>query len=73
MKGGVLLITQDDMSQRLALRPREAALMLGVSPRLIYEMMAAGEIPAMRVRSRWVIPKDEFLAWFKAGGRVGRK
>jgi excisionase family DNA binding protein len=44
-----------DRSERLVLSVPEAAGMLGVSPRLAYDLVARGELPALRLGGRIVI------------------
>ena len=38
-----------DLSSPLALRPREAAKALGISPRLLWQLTHDGQIPCVRV------------------------
>jgi excisionase family DNA binding protein len=40
-----------DLSSLLALRPREAAKALGISPRLLWQLTKDGHIPCVRVGS----------------------
>jgi excisionase family DNA binding protein len=51
----------------LALRPREAAKALGISPRLLWQLTADGHIPCVRVgtgrRKTVLYPVDELRAW----------
>jgi len=51
----------------LALRPREAAKALGISPRLLWQLTHDGHIPAVRVgngKRRMVLyPLAELQAW----------
>ena len=43
--------------QRLTMSVEEAAEALGVSRGLAYELVARGELPALRLGRRWVIPR----------------
>ncbi len=51
----------------LALRPREAAMALGISPRLLWQLTHDGHVPCVRVGSgkrRTVLyPTVELQAW----------
>jgi excisionase family DNA binding protein len=51
----------------LALRPREAAAALGISPRLLWQLTHDGVIPCVRVgsgkRKTILYPKEELQAW----------
>ena len=53
--------------QTLALRPREAAKALGISPRLLWQLTKDGEIPCVRVgsgkRRSVLYPTAELQAW----------
>jgi excisionase family DNA binding protein len=48
---------------RLALRPTEAAMLLGVSPATIRRMVAGGEIPSVLLRGSRRIPRHALIAW----------
>jgi excisionase family DNA binding protein len=60
--------------QSLALRPREAAKALGISPRLLWQLTHAGEIPYVRIGSgkrRTVLyPTAGLQAWLTRRGRT---
>jgi len=51
----------------LALRPREAAKALGISPRLLWQLTHDGHIPCVRIgtgkRRTVLYPTAELLAW----------
>lgn len=42
---------------------REAAALLSLSLSQTYALVRDGEIPARRLGSRWVIPKQAFIEW----------
>ena len=56
-----------DLSSPLALRPREAAKALGISPRLLWQLTKDGHIPCVRVgsgtRKTVLYPVAELQAW----------
>jgi excisionase family DNA binding protein len=56
-----------DLNRPLALRPREAAKALGISPRLLWQLTHDGQIPCVRVGSgkrRTVLyPLADLQAW----------
>jgi len=60
-------MTTANHDQPLALRPREAAKALGISPRLLWQLTHDGAIPCVRVGSgkrRTVLyPMAELQAW----------
>jgi excisionase family DNA binding protein len=53
--------------ETLALRPREAAKALGISPRLLWQLTHDGQIPCVRVgtskRRAVLYPTSELQAW----------
>ena len=46
-----------ELSRRLALSVDEAAALLGVSRDLVYDLVASGEIPSLRLGRRIVVPR----------------
>jgi excisionase family DNA binding protein len=66
-----------DLPSPLALRPREAAKTLGISPRLLWQLTKDGEIPCVRVgsgkRQTVLYPVRNLQAWLsqKANGTKG--
>ncbi|OHB70151.1 MAG: hypothetical protein A2V70_14825 [Planctomycetes bacterium RBG_13_63_9] len=56
-----------ETSQTLALRPRQAAKALGISPRLLWQLTHDGHVPCVRVGSgkrRTVLyPTADLQAW----------
>ncbi len=67
----------DNANNKLALRPREAALALGISERLLWQWTHDGRIPCVRVGSgkrRTVLyPLADLQAWLseQAGAASG--
>ena len=49
---------------QLAVKPEEAAKMLGIGRSLIYEMIKTGEIPAVRLGARRLLVPVEALRTF---------
>jgi excisionase family DNA binding protein len=45
---------------------KEIAEMLGLNLGGTYQLIRAGEIPAVRLGSRWIVPKHRFHAWLNA-------
>jgi excisionase family DNA binding protein len=64
---GVATMNPPSVSSPLALRPREAAKALGISPRFLWQLTTDGHIPCVRVGSgkrRTVLyPLAELQAW----------
>jgi len=56
-----------DLSSPLALRPREAAKALGISPRLLWQLTKDGQIPCVRIgdgkRRTVLYPLADLQAW----------
>lgn len=51
------------MADKLTLRPAEAGDALGFSRSKIYEMLAAGEIPSIKVAGQFRIPVKALEKW----------
>jgi excisionase family DNA binding protein len=51
------------VTDRLAYRVWEAATLVGVSRSKMYELVAAGEVPTMRIGSAVRIPAEALRAW----------
>jgi len=64
---GTEIMHQLDDSSRLALRPRDAAKALGVSPRLLWQLTKDGRIPCVRLgdgrRKTILYPLVDLKAW----------
>ena len=60
-------MTPTSVSSPLALRPREAAKALGISPRLLWQLTRDGHIPCVRVgsgtRKTVLYPVAELQVW----------
>jgi predicted site-specific integrase-resolvase len=60
-------MTNDNTQPRLAIRPRDAARMLGVSPRTLWGWTEAGIIPCVRIgtgkRRTVLYPVANLQAW----------
>ena len=57
----------DRGSNRLLLRPMEAAELLGVGRSKLYELIADGNIPTVHIGKRLRIPVEELKAWIQDG------
>ena len=44
----------------------EVAALLGVARGVAYDNVRSGQIPAVRVGRRWLIPRSRFHAWLDA-------
>jgi excisionase family DNA binding protein len=49
----------------------EIAELMGLSRASVYVLLRAGEIPALRMGGRWIIPRRRFHAWLD-GEAVGQ-
>jgi len=56
----------------LVVSAREAANLLGVSPRTIWSLTASGELPHARIGRRVVYPVAELEQWLESRSRDGR-
>lgn len=55
----------------LLLNAEMVAKVLGVSPASSYELMHEAGFPTLRVGSRMVVPKEEFIRWVKENTKGG--
>lgn len=49
--------------ERLLLRPIEAAEAIGVGRSKVYELLASGELPSVRIGCSVRVPVDSLRAW----------
>ncbi len=52
---------------RLTWTIEEAAARAGISRSAAYEAADCGELPALKVRGRWIVPRLTFLIWLLTG------
>ncbi|HNX29720.1 MAG TPA: helix-turn-helix domain-containing protein [Syntrophomonadaceae bacterium] len=45
------------------LRPQDVMQITGIGKNKILDLLQSGEIPAKRVRGRWLISRDSLLNW----------
>ncbi len=57
----------------LALRPKEAAAALGISPRLLWQLTNCGRIPHLRLGRAVVYPVAGLAAWLEAEAKGGTR
>jgi predicted DNA-binding transcriptional regulator AlpA len=57
----------------LALRPKEAALALGISPRLLWSKTNCNEIPHVRIGRAVVYPVELLREWLTQTAKGGVK
>lgn len=55
--------TEDLLTKSLALRPREAAMALGVSERSLWEWTHRGDVPYVRIGRTILYPVDALRDW----------
>lgn len=55
--------------ERLALTPAEAAIALGISPRLLWDLTKSGQIHATKAGSRVVYARAELLRFLAVPGK----
>jgi len=54
------------LSQRLLVRPEEAATLLGLGRSTVYELLRSGELPVVHVGRAARIPMRELRHWVEA-------
>lgn len=50
---------------KLLLRPTEAAEAIGIGRSKIYELLASGDLPSIRIGSSIRVPLDQLRAWIE--------
>jgi excisionase family DNA binding protein len=58
--------------ERLLLRPVEAAEVIGVSRSKLYELLASGDLPSVRIGASVRVPVDALRAWIAEQLDAGR-
>jgi excisionase family DNA binding protein len=58
------------LSQRLLLRPEEVAAILGLGRSTIYELLRAGELPAVHIGRATRIPARDLHRWIEQRSSV---
>lgn len=62
-RGGVMITSEDAVAARqLVLSVAEVADLLGISKDLVYDLVARGELPSLRLGRRIVVPRRALLA-----------
>ena len=51
------------MTEKLLLRPMEAAEAIGVGRSKVYELLATGALPSVRIGASIRVPVDRLRAW----------
>jgi excisionase family DNA binding protein len=69
-------VAPNNITSPLAMRPRDAAGALGISPRLLWQLTKDGEIPCVRVgagkRRTVLYPLAELQAWLARRASAGK-
>ena len=63
--------TPDDNPLRLALRPRDAAVALGIGTRKLWSLTNAGQIPHLRIGRTIVYPVEQLRDWLAGQAKGG--
>jgi excisionase family DNA binding protein len=61
------------MDERFALRPAEVAATLGIGRSKAYELIAAGDIPSIRLGGSLRVPVEALRAWIARQLAEGRE
>ena len=54
------------MTERLLLRPEEAATAIGISRAKCYELLSRGELPSVRIGSSIRVPVEALRRWIES-------
>jgi excisionase family DNA binding protein len=76
VRDGQKVSVQDENAETVALSPDQAHKLIGgssvISRASFYAGINRGEIPALRVGRRLLIPKHAFLRWLQSAGQTAR-
>ncbi len=53
--------------EQATIKVSELAIMLGINKNTAYEYLENGTIPAQRLGRKWLISKEQVLAWLNSG------
>ena len=57
--------------EKLVYSVQEAAEVLGISKSYMYELARRGEVPALKLGKRLVVPKEKFVRWINEEKELG--
>jgi len=57
--------------EKLVYSVQEAAEVLGISKSYMYELARRGEVPALKLGKRLVVPKEKFIKWINEEKELG--
>ena len=57
--------------EKLVYSMQEAAEVLGISKSYMYELARRGEVPALKLGKRLVVPKERFIKWIHEEKELG--
>jgi excisionase family DNA binding protein len=58
-------LQQIPITETILLRAEEVALLLGLGRTKVYEMVAAGELPAVRIGRCLRVPREDLRQWVR--------
>lgn len=57
---------EEQEMEQLFYTPSEVSKMMQIRPETVYEMLYSGELPAMKVGTRFKILKEDFNTWIRS-------
>jgi len=67
---GLLSTSQSREIEPMLLRPQEAAKLLAISPRKLWQLTNMGEVPVVRIGRSLRYPREELRAWISKRQRA---
>lgn len=71
MKNNGNIICEVETMEKLVYSVQEAAEVLGISKSYMYELARRGEVPALKLGKRLVVPKEKFIKWINEEKELG--
>jgi excisionase family DNA binding protein len=70
-RAGVLPVNPSGPNDRAVYTVKEVSVLLSISLGGTYTLVREGQIPAIKLGGRWVIPKRRFHAWLEEAAATG--
>lgn len=71
MKNNGNIICEVETMEKLVYSVQEAAEVLGISKSYMYELARRGEVPALKLGKRLMVPKEKFIKWINEEKELG--
>lgn len=56
----------EKLQERIAYKPSEVAVLVGLSDCQVRRMLVSGQLPGVRCGQRWLVPADALKSWLES-------